>query len=299
MKFIKSQISKYIISILLKPEWLGRVERCFTVKKKQQYIQIITKHISKVFDKVNKYKKLDRVIIKLPLNSKNIQFQSLLKTINSNQTVSKYLYVWFNSQNFICNNIITWHFIHYTNRSSRLYELFEVLYYLGLEWHIYTNSKMNILYLNLYLVSQTKQILCLSNQLVTSLVIRQVSQFMYNKMTNLKCLRCSIYRYYYNYVDLVDFTVKIKHETSHIIKPSKQSIQYIFDKFRYILYHRDIKGHWKINSQVKINRPFFFINHLLKSWYIYYSSIVNKSEINRMNYNIDNLFYSWQTKKQK
>lgn len=299
LKFIKSQISQYIVLLLLKPEWLGRIERCFLIKQNKKYMHIITRHISKIFANASKCKKLNRVVIRSPLNSKNIQYQNLLITISSNQTISKWLYTWFDNQSFVCDNIMIWYFIHRINRSHRLYEFLEILYYIGIEWHIYTNLKNPLLYLDLYLINQTKQILFLSNTLVTILIIKQVGQFIRHKLINFKHVNCSIYKYYYNYVDLIDVEVNIKQRSRSIIKPSKQSIQYILDTLRHTLYHKNEKGNWKINNYIKMNKPTFLINRLLQLWYINYSNIIDHLDICKINYSIDNLFYSWQAKKQK
>lgn len=299
LKFIKSQISQYIVLLLLKPEWLGRIERCFLIKQNRKYVQIITRHISKIFAKANKCKKINRIVIKSPLNSKNIEYKNLLITISSDQTISKWLYTWFNSQDFICDNVLLWYFIDHINRSNKLYEFLEILYYIGIEWYLYTNLKKSFLYLNLYLINQTKQILFLSNTLVTILIIRQISQFIHNKLINFKSVKCSIYKYYCKYVNLLDIEVNIRQSSRFIVKPSKQSIKYIFNILRNTLYHKNARGNWKINNYIKLNRLPFLVNHLLQLWYIYYSDIIDHLDIYKINHSIDNLFYSWQSKKQK
>lgn len=299
LKFIKSQISQYIVLLLLKPEWLGRIERCFLIKQNKKYVQIVTKHTSKIFAEANKCKKLNRVVIRSPLSSKNIQYQNLLITISSNQTILKWLYTWFDSQDFICDNVMLWYFIHHVNSNNKLYEFLEILYYIGIEWYIYTNLKNPFLYLNLYLINQTKQVLFLSNTLVAILVIKQMSQFIRNKLINFKHVKCSIYKYYYDYINLLDIEINIRQSSISIIKPSKQSIEYIFNILRHTLYHKNEKGNWRINNYIKTNKPLFLVNHLLQLWSVYYSQIVDQLDIHKINHSIDNLFYSWQAKKQK
>ena len=283
--------------MLLKPEWLGRIERCFSIKQNKKYIQIITEHIYKVFEKANKYEKINRIMVTSSLNSKNLQYQTLLKTISNNKTILKWLHAWFYKQDFMRESTIIWHFTEHIKYRSKLYEFLEILYYIGLEWHIYTNFKDPYLYLNLYLVNQTQQILFLSNARLTGFIVKQIGAFMSSKLINLRCARCSIYSYYHNYINLIDVAVKIKQDSNYIIKPNIKSIQYIFNMLRHILYHKNVKGYWKMNNYIKMNKSTFLINHLLKLWHIDYSNIIDNSDIYRINYNIDNWLYFWQAKK--
>lgn len=283
--------------MLLRPEWLGRIDRCFSIKQNKKYVQIITEHIYKVFEKANKYEKINRIIVTSSLNSKNLQYQILLKTISNNQTISRWLHAWFYKQDFMRESTTVWHFTEHIKYRNKLYEFLEILYYIGLEWHIYTNLKDPYLYLNLYLVNQTQQILFLSNARLTGFIVKQIGAFMSRRLINLRCARCSIYRYYHNYINLIDVEVKSEQNSNYIIKPNIKSIQYIFNILRRILYHKNTKGYWKMSNYIKINKSIFLINYLLKLWHIDYSNIVDNSDIYKINYNIDNWLYFWQAKK--
>ena len=234
-------------------EWLARYEHLHVLSNSNKYINIITKHISIIFQRINNSQEIYGIQIESPLSYKNINMQNLIKKIDNNIIISNQL-IYGLMNNILCIEIFSFNtYCHYLNDSDELYELLSTIMYIGLEWYIYTNVKASAIYQKLYLYNQNQRLFFISIALFSNKILEYIAKYLNRIRINLKYVKCIIYKYISNIIYLIDIDLIIKHnsQTQYIIKPSNYSIEYIISNIRHKLYHRNNQGHWRINNQPK------------------------------------------------
>lgn len=299
LKYVKSELAKHVIFILLKPEWLAKIERCLILQQKKDYIKTITNHISQIINKHKKNNKLCQVQIQYYLVCKNINYSKLIKKVDSHSIILKKLYSYLVRQDFFFNDDLSTFCTDRFTFKDKLSYLLEMIFFTGLEWFIYSNIKRRYFYLETYLINQAEKIFLFSNILTINYLIKYLSIFTQNKSKNLKSLKINIYIIFFRHIIFNDIKIILNNKLRNKVKPSKKAFEYIFYTIRCKLYHKNNKSFWRSNNQLRIHEVLLFINHLLQSWLSYYLNILNKIEIKNLNKQLDGLIYLWQRKKYK
>lgn len=298
MRFIKSQLSKLIILLLLKPEWLARTENSpFRSNIKNR--ETIKKHLIIILENTKKYKILNKIEIGFSGFYKNNQNINLIKKINGNRTISKRLCFLLNNQEIISQNLKSNIFIKKIRDFNELYQFFSIIYYIGLEWHLYTNLQKNNLYLNFCFINENNKVLCLSSLSILNKILIYISKFINNQSANLQSVKCYLWDNHQQYLDFANIEIQIQQPLGYSLMPSNKSLKSIIKSMRSKLYHRNEKGFWRLNNQVAINEILLFTNYLLQSWDSYYFNIERKLYKKRIKQTIDRILYLWQRKKQR
>lgn len=168
--------------------------------------------------------------------------------------------------------------------------------YTGLEWYIYTNMQVN--HLCLYMHSVQKQLFffflhCPSFSLNT---VKKMSGFFSILKVNLRGIKCSLYQYIDYLMHLFTFDYISKNISSYLFRCSDIVIEKLVKKIKQKLYHKNKHGFWRANAHICSHQLIFKIKEMLYSWCSYYSSILSRSKIVKINKIIDYIFYKWQIK---
>lgn len=297
LQAIKLILSHDVLVLLLQPKWLVKLERCFFMKKKKQYIMIISKHLSKILIKSKQYKRISKITIDALLDLKNIQLKKWLNKIDYNSSTIKWIFSYLIKHKYIKNTFIGKDYIFYSTNKNELDELFKVIYFTGLEWFLYTNKKSKVIYIDMYIAYQQLDLVIVINKHLINIFIQCISHFINWQTFNLKKLFCNIYQQAIPCFNINTLNIKQARNIEYLIKPNKQLIKSLVSNIRSKIYYKNQDGYWRRRNHLSIERIMPFIKFILKYWYSYYFSTIDTLDILELNRIVDNMLYLWQTKK--
>ena len=264
LKIIKHKIAQYYAFIILKPEWEARYEKFMFFSRGGSCINHIASHIKKAFKSSIVFRNIYCIRLKSQkLDHKNTSKRSFFKLLN---------------------------------RRVKLLEIQPLsnIIYIGLEWHIYLRVKINNLYTNLCLLRKNN-LFFLLHFLSISRVIKYLAEFLGNLKINLRNIKCTLHRYVENFMHFLELDCCIKNG-SCLLTPSKQSISNTFKQIKEKLYHKNKRGYLRNSRYISAIQAMSSVRLILLLWREYYSSILEKADLLKMNRVIDHMFYRWQVK---
>lgn len=293
---MKSQIIKYSLCYLLKPEWLAKAEFFSGINENKKYLNIISRHLQTALDKCSKL----HYSHKLKLNSffgyKNNKIIDLTKKINSNRTISRYTYILQSNQNFINKR-------NDTSISVDIEDSFQnfirIINFIGLEWYIYINLHNKHLFKKLYLIENLNEKHYLSNLFNIIQLVLYFSKYSVIESMSFKQISTKI-SYKFNRLINFDFiNIQINKNSKFVIKPNSNAVKLLSYAIRSKLYNKNYKGVWRIKNRIAVSQANLLITALTQFWLLKYSSIMNLQDRKQTTNAINKKFYLWQQKKQK
>lgn len=294
MKFIKAQVIKYSIILLLKPEWLAKAETCFNIFENHRHIYTISQQLNTIDKREKKGRREYKLQVECFFNYKNNQNTNLVKKINSDATISSMIYFWLNNQNFIfeeykyCENLIL------TNRFNNF---FRVIYLTGLEWYTYTNLEIKQLYQNLYLANNNRQGQYLLKSQIISLFFISFVQYSCKQCINLREIKFCIFYPFNKENQIKGFYLQAKRKKTYFEWSSYRIIKNIFYIIRSNLYHKNKFGIWRVNSQLTNYKAKYLIKNVIYLLLTHYYYMINSLDKQFIGFTIDKILYLWQRKK--
>ena len=293
IRFIKCQIITYSFTLLLKPEWFGKGERSSLIQQNKIHFKIRSDQIETCYKFLSKYKRFYKFNMQDYFDCKNSQQVNLIIRIDSFKIVSEYLYIFLTKQNNIIEST------KIPNFSNDLVTLLSLISSIGSEWHLYINLKSQKFYFLLYSVKCLNRSLYLSNASIISLLIPYFSKLTKMQAINLKEVQCSLFYNLYQYINLVDISLKIQKTSKYKAQLSSKLINLLLQKIRSRLYQKNNKGHWRVNNQLTTQKALLLIRSLLKNWHHNHANAIKLWDKRRITKNVDNILYLWQKKNNK
>lgn len=302
MHAITEKVYQYIIYLLLKPEWLPKLESLFKINKDKDFSCTIKK-INHFFTScINHENKIISIYNqKLRRDSKYLDEKYLIKKLNTLQIFKTKILHWLYNEYFIeekseDNHIYKKNICYYDS----LQELLEAILNTGIEWHVYNkwnndnyffynvvlcNKKINHYYFNYCETTKSHQ---LSNC------------FLYSVGLNLLNYEHLIQKRNFCVTKFKDIQIIIKYivnkyQINTIL--SMESIQKLVYKIKRLLYHRNYSSYWRANSHLLLKEARTLILNSLLIWHKYYHNILTTNLIQYISKNINYIVYRWQLKK--
>lgn len=295
ISFLSKKINSYYIYICLKPELEARYDKLLSFMQKDVSNNKL-KHLEKLLS--IDYQLYQKQYVKIKFHNTLINPQSIRQIFSSFSPITSKFYHWLNNANHINSKKIKYKQITILNISheNQLKRLLFNLLYLGLEWYIYINLRIKAIYKNITCVYENQELLLFISKLYNKKLIRHIAKFISSKGININMINLYIFNDKNNLIKLSDMHIYINFLNSLTIKLNNNVISDLFKIIRKILYHKNKKNCWRINSNLKTKTARSLINKVLVNWYNDYCGILNISDINNLNKKIDYIIYKWQIK---
>jgi hypothetical protein len=258
--------------MLLQPKLDAR-ENSLVANKMLNFINCFTSHANKMLKFFSSPK--DIRLTALDLNrydGKNIGTAKMLKLLSINLIFSQYL-----------------------NLISDLY-LVKNIVHAGLEWYLYTNMQAKQVYNILYLAKKNYSYFFLCHIESIDRIATYFGSYLSALSINLKSVKCNIYNYLNKDIYLGRIEYVFANSRNCLYRPSRQSVADLIDKVKQKLYHKNIQGHWRASHYICTYQALLSIEKILQSWLSYYSVLLGKMQVLRVNQIADYMFYKWQVK---
>lgn len=296
-QLIEEKIKQYVTYLILKPEWLPRLESMFNFDRGiVQKIILFFKH------------------------TVNYKIQSICITGGSTLACWKYI-----DQSYLIDKLDTlpdirikiknWlsmqHFIEYKSTYQSLYvkhiewhdhlcKLLQKIFYNGIEWYIYSKTCSDCCLINNLILYNTKGYSYYFSYSQREYIYTLNSCF-------LRSIRYNLYQKAWMqnksksiYLKFADIYITIKnrnYEYRMILMPSLESIKNLLYRTRYLLYHKNRFNYWRYNSYLSTENVQRLIRKNLFHWYNYHRNILSVHFIKYISEKVNQIIYRWQLKK--
>ena len=295
LQFVKSKIVEYCILLLIKPEWEARCEKFLYIKQNTAYIQVISRFAA-FFPKKADCRDFSSIKVKTWVNWKDLDGSCLIRKMVCGGYLFNKLNLWLKDYRYSFEKTNLNNLFNDLSLQSELYSLFSAVLYIGLEWHLYLNLKLELIFRYFHLFNQIGYLYCVSTNQVINNAIKYIGDFLHKININIRFFRCNIYRYINKFICLNDFNLVDKNGR-FVVKPSQKSINQVFFTIRRKLYCKNHQGHQRINSYLRPSEALLFINRVLYQWQAYYWGALTQIDILLIQKTVDRMFYIWQVKK--
>lgn len=290
VNFIKHKIHQCFLNLILEPEWIPKYEFTMLINNKQKYTLDFIQRMNNFF----KYKKKQIYqCLKLNLSKQLINKKNITPIIKINNKISCYLKYHINLE-----KTWLWYFI-FPNSDNIVYDnqynFYIVFYYIshiGLEWCLYIEMKIKNIYIYFLFFYQLNHLIFIINNKYIEYFRIFIFKFIYQLNLNIYSSFFSIFKL--NYL-MKNFDCSFNYKS--IKTPNQFYVNSVLRDIRYILYRKNYKNLWKINTLIDINQAKYQIFSILDNWYTKHVYILNYKDVLNINKTINNMFYIWQNKR--
>ena len=297
IQLIEEKIKQYITYLILKPEWLPRLESMFNFD-----CDIIQKII--LFFKHTVNYKIQLVCITSVSTSacwKYVDQSYLINKLNTLPDIRIKIKNWLSMQHFIEHkSTYQTFYVKHIKWNDHLYELLQRVFYTGIEWYIYSKTHLDGYFTNNLILYNTKghsYYFSYSQRehiyALNSCFLRSIRYNLYQKVWRQNKGKLS----YFKFADMYIITKNKHYEYRTILMPSLESIKNLLYSTRYLLYHKNRFNYWRYNSYLSTRNAQRLIRKNLLHWYNYYRNILSVHSIKYVNEKVNQIIYRWQLKK--
>nr|YP_010728641.1 hypothetical protein P6G74_pgp075 [Phymatolithon calcareum]WEA76799.1 hypothetical protein [Phymatolithon calcareum] len=291
--FVKEKVKQYIFFLLLQPEWKARSENILSIRQHKIYPKKIK--IESIFKNCKKIcKSINQVYVDINISIKSINNKYLIDKINNIKNISNKLNLWLNSQNLFDYSYKKRSINDYQNE-NHLYKLLQDILYTGIKWHIYINLKTQKIYKKFILLSE-KKLFFINHNKLSNLNI-YIAMFIKKLNIDINLVKYANQKVFNQRINFTDVEILMQPSDSLKINLNNNSIKLLVSHIRYVLYHKNQLGQWRVNTYLTSTRAKLAIKKILFIWYKYYYYILDSVQISKINMIVSKIFYIWQKKK--
>ena len=297
MQLIEEKIKQYITYLILKPEWLPRLESMFNFD-----CDIVQKII--LFFKHTINYEIQSVCISSGSASacwKYIDQSYLIDKLNTLPDIRIKIKDWLSMQHLIEHKSTYQSFyVKHTEWHDHLCKLLQRIFCTGIEWYIYSKIHLDCCFINnliLYNIKGYSYYFSYSQgeyiHALNSCFLRSIRYNLYQKVWMKNKGKSK-------YLKFADIYIAIKnrhYEYRMILMPSLESIKNLLYSTRYSLYHKNRFNYWRYNSYLSTGNVRRLIRKNLLHWYNHYKNILSAHFIKYINEKANQIIYRWQLKK--
>lgn len=291
ISFFKAKLDEAFAYILLKPEWESRYEVFLSTTDSDNKIKDIISTTSL-------YRKIyDKYYIRLYAPNTFPNCKSIINKINTFTAISRQLKQLLEAK-YKTNDVKNSHKIDsHAIYGNSFKQLLQHIMSVGLEWHIYANLKIKSVYRQMiYICRQQEAYLMLANIKLASLIPCTV-KFINSLSININSINLYKSNYSKYCIKFNDVNILTNSLNNISIEPSQISVKRVFVQAKHILYHKNTKGLWRINTDINARKMSCILNSLLFAWYANFKHAANKKTISNVNYGVNHMINKWQRKR--
>ena len=296
-QLIEEKIKQYITYLILKPEWLPRLELMFNFDR-----DIVQKII--LFFKHNIRHKIQSVCMAGGPTStycKYIDQDYLIDKLNTLPDIRIKIKNWLAMQHFIEHRSIYRSFyVKHIEWHDHLWKLLQRISYTGMEWYIYSKTHLNYCFIDNLILYNIKGYIYYFTYYQVEYIYTLSSCFLTSIRYNLYPKVCIQNKSKSSYLKFADIYIIIKnrhHEYKMMLMPSLESIKNLLYSIRCLLYHKNRFNYWRCNSYLSTVNVRKLIRENLLHWHNHYKNILSIHLIKHVNEKVNQIIYRWQLKK--
>nr|YP_009295803.1 hypothetical protein Schim_057 [Schimmelmannia schousboei]AOM64738.1 hypothetical protein Schim_057 [Schimmelmannia schousboei] len=306
INIIITKIKQYLVYLCIQPEWEAKFEPSLQSNINSLESYTLQSKLIKYFSQFSheKTNKLYNIYLKYKIYHKYLDIKYLINKLQTLPYISNSLNLWIEKQALIevfynhdCIQKCSWKIAHF----NILYKFLCKILFNGLEWYNLTvlqfEQKNYNLFQHIFLIYNiNNESLIYFNHSFLNLSLYKNIKFIYQAIRlNIYYLNDKILNTYFER-ESINYSI-ICHNLS-IINIS-QIYKQILKQIKLIIYHKDIKGRLRANTNLKISTVIFKLNNELKQIYQNYCIFLNENLIQRISNAIKIIIYNWSKKKYK
>lgn len=301
---ISEKIKQYVVFLVLRPEWHNKLEFFLRMESGKVYSQEIKTRLSSFFTDYSSIRSYKNCSINFEsiTTAKYVDKKYLIHKLSTFTYIEDSIINWLNNQFFFESPYATKNIIMYGLNNSdydQLWILIQRIIYSGMEWYLYTHLKLEQLHKKVIFFIKKNTFFLIWNRLFCSYLGFYIANFIKSIGLNTRYKDYTEIKFSINRITIVDESIIFKyiHRKHYIfsLELNDSCIKQLLQKIRFMLYHKNIANKWRTNKYSS-REILCEIHKMLSKFYTYYLSILDNATINKINLEVDKLFYRWNTK---